>query len=101
MKFNKKSVAAVGSLLAAATVLGTPPAQADFEVYGSLNDKNAYAYSLELAQYYDYETPEQATSLAYTVCQARGNGWSEVSLRRMVEVKYSIELTVAAVTGAE
>jgi hypothetical protein len=76
-----------------------PIAMADTQ--GSLNDKDGSAFAMELWPDGEYETSDQATGLAYSVCQQRGIGWSEEDLIHKLGVKYSISLSVDVVVGAE
>ena len=100
-KFIKKGASLVG--LVAAGAIGAaalaPTAQANTQ--GGLNDKSGWAYATELTFDGEYETAEQATSLAYTICGLRGQGYSEEYIRHTMEIKYSVSLSVDVVGGAE
>ena len=97
-----RQIASLAGLVAAGGISAAalaPIAQADTQ--GTLNDKSGWAYATELAFNGEYETAEQATSLAYQICGLRGQGYSEEYLRHTLEIKYSIDLSVDAVNGAE
>jgi hypothetical protein len=91
-----------GAAITAALALTAGTAKADPGwVYGDLNDHDGAAFAMTLAHDGDYETPMSAANVAGQVCTARAGGVTEQSLRRQLEVKYSIDLAVDVVDDGE
>jgi hypothetical protein len=103
----KMIVGGLAALTIAGGIVAAAPAHADTQ--GTLNDKDGISYTVELevAGYIpevppNTGLPDRNTSMAYSVCTARGLGYSEDRIRRNYRnAGASIDAAIAIVNGAE